>query len=116
MPNIQEVFNRLNETKKEQRVIKTAYRDALGNSHKYQEVLGKLSALKEEKKKIEEVIRDEFRSEFDKLDHLKQEIENDKLILSDLAINQIVKGEMIEITDDKMNKYEPIFSVRFKKA
>lgn len=116
MPNLQEVFNRLQETKKEQRTIKSTYKDALATSQSYQQVIEKLQTLKEEKKKIEENIKSDFKSEFDKLDAIKLEIETDKLIMSDLALNEITKGNMIEIVDQYSNKYEPVFSVRFKKT
>ena len=116
MSRIQEVFNRIQKTKKEQREIKAMYRDALANSHRYQEVVEELKAMKEKKKKIEDSIKDDFRSEFNKLDTLKLDVENDTLLMSDLAINKLMKGESLEITDEKDNKYEPTFSVRFKKA
>jgi len=103
------------ESKKEQREIKKMYRDALSTSKVYQDVLEELKVLKDRKKKIEDNIKDNFRSEFDKLDTLKTDIESDKMLISDVAINQLVKGEMVEITDQYENKYEPIFSVRFKK-
>src|SRR3989339_323772 len=111
MSKLQEIFNRMLESKKEQREIKKMYRDALSTSKVYQDVLEELKVLKDRKKKI----KDNFRSEFDKLDTLKTDIESDKMLISDVAINQLVKGEMVEITDQYENKYEPIFSVRFKK-
>jgi len=116
MSRLQEVFNRIQSTKKEQKEIKTMYRDALANSHRYQELKEELQAMKEKKKKMEEVIQDDFRSEFNKLETLKIDIENDVLLMSDLAINKLMKGETVEITDEKENKYEPSFTVRFKKA
>lgn len=116
MSRLQDVFNRIQQTKKEQREIKSMYRDALTNSQRYQTVVEELKTLKEKKKKIEDSIKDEFRSEFNKLDTLKLDIENDNLLMSDLAINKLMKGETVEITDEKDNKYEPAFSVRFKKA
>lgn len=91
------------------------HRDALANSQSYQEVVEEINTLKEKKKKIEEGIRDDFRSEFDKLDTLKTDLENDKMLLADAAISQLMKGETVEIVDQYDNKYEPVFSVRFKK-
>lgn len=91
------------------------HRDALANSHSHQEVVEELNTLKEKKKKIEEAIKDDFRAEFDKLDTLKSDLENDKMLLADAAITQLMKGETVEIVDQYDNKYEPVFSVRFKK-
>jgi len=51
--NLQEVFKRIQERKKEASEIKKTYRDALSVSGEYQEVLEELEALKLRKKKIE---------------------------------------------------------------
>jgi len=115
MSQIQEIFNKIQETKKQQKDIKATYRDALSNSQELKDVTEKIQTLKEQKKGIEDAIKSEFSSEFEKLDSLKLDIESNNIILSDLALNEVVKGEMIEITDQYSNKYEPIFSVKFKK-
>ena len=52
MANIQEIFNRIQETKNKQKEIKAMYRDALANSFEYNEVTDKLKKLKEKKKEI----------------------------------------------------------------
>lgn len=115
MPNLQEVFNRMQETKDEQKVIKSVYREALDNSQQYQEVITRYKTVKEEKKKIEENIKTEYRSELSKLDAIKQDLETDKILMSDLALNELTSGHTVEIVDKHSNKYEPLFSVKFKK-
>lgn len=114
--NLQEIFNRLQKTKKEQREIKTIYRDVLKNSSGHKAVLDEMNTLKEKKKIIEEGIQDDFRVEFDKLEVLKVDIENDSMLLSDVALSEYLKGAGVEIVDEYENKYEPIFKVQFKKA
>lgn len=114
--DIQEIFNRIQEAKKQQREIKSAYRDALANSEEYKKASEEIKILKEKKKKIEETIKADFNSEFAKLDGLKLDIETDNILLSDLALNTYAKGEKIEIKDQYENQYEPVFSVRFRKA
>lgn len=116
MPNIQEIFNNIQKAKKEQKEIKNMYRDALANSSGYQSTLEELKALREKKKKIEEGLRDDFRAEFDKLEVLKADIDNDTMLLSDAALSEYVKGRPVEIVDEYENKYEPIFKVQFKKS
>lgn len=116
MANLQEIFNRIQETKREQKEIKSAYRDALANSVTYKEAIDKYKSLKEEKKKIEEQTKLEFKSELDRLDAIKQSLETDKILMSDLALNELTSGRTVEITDEYSNKYEPVFSVRFKKV
>ena len=115
MANLQEIFNRLQKTKKEQREIKAMYRDALNNSSGYQSLIDDVKSLKDKKKSFEEGIKDDFRSEFDKLEVLKADIENDAMLLSDAALSEYIKGNGIDITDEYENKYEPIFKVQFKK-
>ena len=115
MGKLQKIFNRFLQTKKEIREIKKMYRDALNNSANYKQVMEELAVLKDRKKKIEDNIKEDFRVEMDKLDTLKTDLESDKMLLSDVVINKIVKGELIEVQDQYENKHEPIFSVRFKK-
>ncbi len=116
MSKIQEIFIRIQETKKEQKKIRDMYKDALVNSQEYQEVTEELKNLKEKKKKIENSIKQDFVKEFEKMDTLKSDMENDYQLLSDLAINKVTKGEAIEVSDENKTKYEPIFSVKFKKV
>lgn len=111
MPNLQEIFNRVQETKKKQRELNRAYRDSLQNSQQYQQILEKMDELKMKRKTIIE----ELKREFPQLERIKKEIEDDTEILSDLALNSLIKGEAIEIIDEYKNQYEPILKVRFKK-
>ena len=116
MSILQEVFDRIQKSKKEQKEIKAMYSDALALHQEFQKINEELKTLKERKKKIEDSIRDDFGSEFSKLETLKVDIENDKLLLSDAALTQLMKGETVEVTDEHEQKYEPLFSVRFKKS
>ncbi|PLX28144.1 hypothetical protein C0583_02855 [Candidatus Parcubacteria bacterium] len=115
MANIQQIFDRIQETKKEQKELKSMYRDALSNSKQLQEVVEALKELRQKKKEIEDNIKLDFQKELERLDTLKLDIENDQMLLSDAALTKVMKGEMIEITDQYENKYEPIFKVQFKK-
>ena len=81
MANIQEVFNRIQETKNKQKEIKVMYRDALANSFEYNEVTDKLKKLKEKKKEIENGIKSDFTSELDKLYRIKIDLEDRKSVV-----------------------------------
>ncbi|MFH0853974.1 MAG: hypothetical protein V1891_00560 [bacterium] len=116
MQNIQEVFNRIKEKKQEAKEIKKIYKEALSNSQKYKDASEELKVLKEKKKATEESIKSDFTDEFDKLDIIKADIESDQILLNDIALNQLIKGETVEIFDENNAKYEPIFTVNFKKA
>lgn len=114
-PQLQLIWDRVQKSKKEQREIKKMFRDALNNSQSYQKVCEELKALKDRKKKIEESMRDEFRSEMNRLDTLKADIENDQMLLADAALSELVKGQLVEVKDEYETRYDPVFSVRFKK-
>ena len=115
MVNVQEIFSKIKEKQKEQKTIKQMYRDVLANSQEYQNILEELDSLKLKKKKLEETLKNELKSEMEQLYSIKSDIESDKEILSQATLTKLLKGEPIELIDEYNNKYEPIFSVRFKK-
>lgn len=116
MTDLQTVFARIKETKRKQRELKASYKDALSQSREYQELLEKLDALKIRKKQIETELKKEMESDFQKIDAYRLHIQNDNELMSDLALNQLVSGETVEIVDENEQKYEPVFTVRFKKV
>lgn len=116
MSNLQEVFNRIQETKNKAKEIRKMYKDSLNGSHEYQEILEKLESLKARKKQIETELKEDSMNDFRKLDAYKMHLKTDLEMLSDLALNQFVSGETVEVKDENDQKYEPVFSVRFKKA
>lgn len=116
MANLEEVFNRIRNSKKEQKEIKLIYKDALSTSKEYQDVLAELDAIKERKKKVEQDIKSQFKNELEQLEGIKLDIKTDNELLGDMALSQLMKGETVKITDEYDNKYEPVFNVRFKKV
>jgi len=116
MKNIQEVWVRIQETKKEQRSIKAMYRDALENSKEYQELLEKLENIKRRKKELENMTKAEMGDDGVKLSTIKLHLKTDKEMLTDIAISNLMKGETVKVTDADNLEYEPIFSVKFVKT
>ncbi|NTW22444.1 hypothetical protein HGA34_02740 [Candidatus Falkowbacteria bacterium] len=117
MKSLQEVFNQIQVVKKQQKDIRSSYRDALANSQEFQQAKDQLEALKLKKKQIEDAIKLEYASELNKLDELKTELEEQTTMLSDIALTKLMNGEQIEeIVDTKNQSYEPILSVKFKKS
>ncbi|MFA7050423.1 MAG: hypothetical protein WC164_04935, partial [Patescibacteria group bacterium] len=115
MADVQQIFNKIKERQKEQKTLKQIYKDVLANSQEYQDILEELDTLKAKKKKVEEILKGELRSEIDQLNSIKVDIDSEKEILSQATLTKILKGEPVELVDENNNKYEPIFSVRFKK-
>ncbi len=116
MQDIQEVFNRLRDNKRKQKELKEIYKDALKNSLEYQNTLTSLKALREKKKQIEGAIQSGMASEFAELDRLAADAAADILLLSDAALTKMMKGERVEVQDEFNNVYDPVFTVKFKKA
>ena len=112
---LQEVFIRINESKKEQKKIRDSYKDVLSQSEEYLRITEEMKTLREKKKEIENAIKLDFSKEFDRLDTLKLDIANDTMLLSDAALTQFVNGDQVEVIDENNQKYEPIFTVKFKK-
>lgn len=110
------IFQRLQNYKKERSELKAMYKDALVNNGEYQKLLTELEDLKVKKKQIEASIKADFKTEFDKLEGIKLHIASDNQLLSDLALNQLVKGELTKLVDENKVEYEPIFTVKFKKT
>jgi hypothetical protein len=114
MQNIQDVFNRIQERKKEQRSIKLIYKDIIDGSEEYREVKEKLEELRARKKQLESLAWSEAGTK-DKYEIINLEVKADREMLSDLALSTLMKGETVKISDGD-NEYEPLFSVRFKKS
>ncbi|MFH1427836.1 MAG: hypothetical protein ABIG60_04915 [Patescibacteria group bacterium] len=78
MRNIQEVFNKINEIKAEQKKIRDAYKDSLTHSSEYRKVKEEFDKIKENKKQIELNMKVEFGKEMDKLERLKQDLQDEQ--------------------------------------
>lgn len=113
MKDIKEVFQRIQEHRKEHRDLNKAFRDALRNSHEYQELGEQIQRLKLKRILIEGTVRTDME---EKMDLLKLHIKEGIQTMSDIALTAFMKGERVELTDHEDNEYEPIFSVRFKKT
>lgn len=116
MADIQEVFNRIRSTKREQKEIRKMYKDALEADHSYKTICEQYENLKIKKKQIETQVKEDVGSNFKKLDALKMHVKTDNELLADLAMNDLMAGKTVEVKDAEDNRYNPVFSVRFKKA
>ncbi len=116
MQDLQSIFVRIRETKAEQKELRKMYKDALNNSPEYGEVLEKLESLKAKKKGIETEMKEDSMNDFKKLDALRMHVKTDNEMISDIALNKLMAGETVEIVDGNDQRYEPVFTVRFRKA
>jgi len=115
MQNLQEIFDRIQSSAHERREINTIYKDSLEQIKSYQDTLDKIKSLRDEKKKIEISVRAQLTSEIAKLHTIQKDIATDRQLLSDAALNTLVKGEEVKVVDANNTEHEPLFSVRFRK-
>ena len=116
MQNIQDVFNKIREMKKEQKDLRDMYKDALVQADKYEEIVEEIKVLREKKKEIEARIQSQLGRSWEKLEDLKLEVETHKEMMNDVAISTLMKGETVMVKDEFENAYEPIWKVNFKKT
>jgi predicted nuclease with TOPRIM domain len=115
MKEPQDIFNKIAELKKEQKAIKKTYKEALALFHEFAEITDEIKTLREKKKQIEEVIKEDFNKDMERLEDLKDDVASEQEMLSDVALNKLVRGESVTIKDEYENEYEPQFSVKFRK-
>ncbi len=65
---------------------------------------------------METEVKEDSASNFKKIDALQMHVKTDNELISDIAINKLMAGETVEIVDTDSQRYEPIFTVKFKKA
>lgn len=116
MQDIQEVFNGIQGKKKELKLLKDIYKDALASASEYKKIADEAKALRAKKKQIEEGVKSGMGADFTKMEELKKDIAEDQVMINDIALSQMMKGEEVHIVDGNNVAYEPIFTVRFKKA
>lgn len=115
MRQLQEVFDRIQQIKKEQKEIKVMLRDALDSVLEHKELGDEIKTLRQRRKQLEDDVKADFAAELQKLDDLKIDLETEKELLNDIALTQYAQGEEVEVKDDYDNSYDPLFTVRFKK-
>ncbi|MBU0597293.1 hypothetical protein KJ641_01695 [Patescibacteria group bacterium] len=116
MKDIQEIFQRIQESKKKQKEIKQMYKDMLDQTPGYKDLVEQAQIIREKKKTVEIAVRQGMSSEIIQLDDIKVDIESDMVMMSDVALSKLLKGETVKVSDEYENEYEPIFSVKFKKT
>jgi hypothetical protein len=116
MQNIQDLFDTLQVTKKEQKEVKREYRDALTNANGYEELLEELKKLREKKKQIEATTQSRMGERYVLLENLKKKVEEIDQAITDIAMSTLMEGKSIEIKDQYDNLYEPTYKISFKKA
>jgi hypothetical protein len=113
MRNIADIFEKIQEHRREQRELNASVKDALRNMPEYQDLSDQISRLQLKRAQLENTIAEQSAS---KIDLLKLNIKDGMQTISDIALTTLMKGEAVTLKDSKNNEYEPVFSVRFKKS
>jgi len=108
-------FDKTLKSKKELKDLQAVINDDLANSNKYQKITAEIKTLNAKKRQIVEAIKLDHGKEAGKIDTIKADLENDKMLLTDVAINYLVKGKQVEVVGIYGERYAPEFSVKFKK-
>lgn len=116
MKDLQSIFNHIQEMKKDMKTIKKEYTDSLFNADDHESIAEELKKLKERKKQIEIRVQEQMGRRYAELEELKDEIESEQEMLNDMAMTTLMDGKTVEVTDQYENRYEPSFTVKFKKA
>jgi hypothetical protein len=114
MKSVQEIFDRLQDKKKQVKVIRQKYKQELAFSSEHQKITDDMEKLRVKKKAYEQSVREQAGANFKRIDELALAIRQDTQMLSDIALTSIMKGERVEVKDEH-TEYEPVFAVRFKR-
>jgi predicted P-loop ATPase/GTPase len=113
---LQLFFDEVSEKKQEEKEIVAMFKDALANNEDYQIICEEIKRLQERKNQIKFAVLESLGSNAEKLEEIKSEIKAEKEALTDEAISTLMRCETVEVEDKYGNKYEPVFSVRFRKV
>lgn len=115
MRDIQEVFNELQQIKKDQKGIRKEYKDALLNANEYEETVAEMKKLREKKKQIETMTQNRMGLRWEELEKLKGKAEELDQMVTDIAMTTIMDGKTVALKDEFDNQYEPVYKITFKK-
>lgn len=116
MPQLEEVYARLNENKARAREIRNIMKDELSHSERHKELKEEIKTQREELKSIENEVRGGMQKEFEELEELKSEIQADTELLADITLNMYINNQNVEIVDGNDVKWAPQFKVQFKRS
>jgi len=115
MQNAQEVFNRIEKTKKEIKSIKKFLTEEYEQIPEYTKLSLEKIDLNNKIKQIKLNVDNKFYDEVTKLGDLKIDLKSDKELLADIILSKMFKGEEVELQNQYKQGVLPIFKVIFKK-
>lgn len=116
MPDLKEIHARIRAKKDEKRKVNIIFKDVLAGSKAYQEVLDELRKLQTKKTQLKQELWSDFGKEMEQLERLAIDLKSDEVLLTDLSLTMLMKGQPLDLTDENDVKYEPVFRITYKKA
>jgi hypothetical protein len=111
-----EFTTRIQKTKAEKKELEAMIKEAFASNDRWHAKNCEIKELVAQRKHIEDSILDDFRKEEDKIEVIKNEIDNDIQIRSDLALGELLKTGKIEPIEIEGVRYEAEIKVNFKKV
>lgn len=117
MQNAQEVFDRIQETKRKIKDIRTFIKSKYEEVSEFVEIQEKKKKLNEKQKLITNEVDSHYPSEIQKLDDMKIDLDSDKEMLNDILLSKLMKGEEVELKDNPNREQLmlPIFAIKLVK-
>jgi hypothetical protein len=110
------LFEKNKELKHNAKEIKKIITDALAANSHYIQLKEDYKIMRDDLAMIRDSVYDDFVSEINNLEKLKNEADDNNLMITDVAINNLLEGKTVEVVDKDGFVYEPIWSVKFKKT
>lgn len=116
MPDLKELHARIRAKRDEKKKVNIVFKDVLAGSKPYQDILDELKKLNLKKIQLKQELWSDFGKELEQMEKLTLDLKTDEMLLTDLSLTMLMKGQTLELTDENDVKYEPIFKVTFKKT
>lgn len=116
MPDLKELHARIRAKRDEKKKVNVIFKDVLAGSKPYQDILDELKKLNLKKIQLKQELWSDFGKELEQMEKLALDLKTDEILLTDLSLTMLMKGQTLELTDENDVKYEPVFKVTFKKA
>lgn len=116
MMQLQLVFNELEGKKQELRVLKMDLKTILEDNPEYTTAAEQIKSFRNRQKIIKLQTEEANSKLMDKIDKIKIDLQLQKELVTDTAINQLMAGETVEVEDMDGKKRIPVWKVTFKKT
>lgn len=116
MKSVQEIYNHIAEISRDQKTFVSAYKDALKDTDKYEDIENEIKILQEKKRQIELLIKRQLGKNYEKIEELKEELKTAKESLSEVSLITLMSEKEVKVEDENGKICNPVWSVKFKKG